>query len=112
MIALIFLTIGVLFAVLEAMYEAENGDKRHWTSITMSFLTFSIFALLGGDYHYIYLWAAARCFFDLFYNHFKDLPWYYLGSSKVTDPILKKFNVYTVLALRIVGASLFIYLSL
>jgi hypothetical protein len=109
---LVFLCIGILFAVFEALYESDNGDKTHWMSITLSFLLYLIFVLLTDNASYIFLWAAARCFFDLFYNHFKGLPWYYLGSSKITDPILKKFNVYTVLIFRIIGVSIFIYLSI
>jgi hypothetical protein len=97
-----FLFLSFLFIIVEAYIESIHGDKRHWTSVVISFGLYSAFALTVSRPEYIFLLAGSRCFFDLVYNKFDNQEWYYQGSSE-TDKVLRKLDKHFVLALRVIG---------
>jgi hypothetical protein len=110
-----------LLLILEAVYEAKNGDKHHWPSLTASIVISAVFIYFLVPEQSIHLWLSwfwyyccIRSMFDFMYNHFRGMPFHYLGNTAKTDILLRKIRakmskqLFTLLRLA-VTALLFIF---
>jgi hypothetical protein len=110
-----------LLLIFEAVYEAKNGDKHHWPSLTASIVISAVFIYFLIPEQSVHLWLSwfwyyccIRSMFDFMYNHFRGMPFHYLGNTAKTDILLRKIRakmskqLFTLLRLA-VTALLFIF---
>ena len=103
MIEVTFLLLITLAAhLIEADYEAANGDKTHWKSLVIMF----VFVGMVGWGLSLAWWqsclavVAVRAWFDLMYNYFAGHRWDYLGQWALTDELLEDIDPEFILVAR------------
>lgn len=115
MIHLTLIIWAFLILLCEASIEAEQGDKRHWTSVFITFVLFCIpLAAIQTELKLIFIYLMVRCWFDLMYNHFKGNRWGYIGSIARTDRMIRKLNLNPneMLLIRFMLSLTFLILSI
>ena len=95
-----------LLLLIELIHETIKGDKHDLNSLLRLIayaLTASLWGLLQGELYYLVLYALARfAIFDISIALLRGHKWYYLGNTSTYDKILKKFNKWLLLSLRVV----------
>jgi len=103
---IVLYAIAFFLNLIEAKVESIKGDFKHYPSIIINLLTFSLIAyLLTYDLWMLFVWIGARVWFDLIYNYCASQEWHYLGSSW-TDSVLRRFDHLEVLYIRILTFSI------
>lgn len=113
MITLLLLIYSAVIHWIEAVIEAEHGDKRHWPSLVITFLFYAIPAnCYGLPYKYLLLYPAVRVWFDYIFNYYRGNKIFYLGDTATWDKVLNKYNPYLILLGRIILSLTCIILTL
>ena len=108
--------------VIEAFYQANFSEKKHWTSTSLVFILSLLLAAALPTCEWwqgVAAFIAIRIWFDYIYNAFAGLRWSYVGTTAKTDLMIRwlenKFGAiliaYLLLIVRLlifVGALMFI----
>ncbi len=98
-------------AKIDSLEKAINGEpydhhkkvEPYWSFAMYFVYPFMLFLSTSeiNVYKLIFLWVGIRSFFDFMYNFYRDFHWSYLGTTATTDGILKRFNPYLLLVVRL-----------
>jgi len=102
-----------LLLLIELIDETINGDKHDWSSLArlaIMFLVANAWGLLLGSFWYGVLYVLVRfAIFDISIALLRGHKWYYLGTTSSYDKILKKFNRWVLLVIRVVCIATVLY---
>jgi len=92
------------WVIIEAAYYATFGD-RHRVSVAVFHIVFCL--LLAAALPFTTWWQgiaafiATRIWFDYIYNAFTGVWWGYMGDTSIADKVLRNFDAYAMLLIRI-----------
>lgn len=115
MIHLTLIIWAFLILICEAKIESEHGDKRHWTSLFVTFVLYCIpLAAIQTELKLIFIYPMMRVWFDFLYNFCKGNRWGYIGETAWTDRMINKMNLTPneMLLIRFMLSLTFLILSI
>jgi len=105
--------------VIEAFYQANFSEKKHWASIVFVFILSLLFAAALPTCEWwqgIAAFIAIRIWFDYLYNAFSGLRWSYVGNDAKTDLMIlwleQKFGAILIAYLLLIVRALIFVASI